>query len=88
MVVLSRTSILCDVITTGGKPTLLCEYVDGKGVVHPNSYAFAISDELVSSLRWDASKTGARSSELVRGLIASPDSTGDIVQTGTRTDVE
>jgi len=56
VIVLTRTSILCDVITAGGKPTLICEVVDGKGAVRPNSYSFGISDAVVSSLRWDAAK--------------------------------
>jgi len=56
VIVLSGTSILCDVIQAGGLPTLICEVANGKGVVHPNSYSFAISDALVSSLRWDAAK--------------------------------
>jgi hypothetical protein len=56
VIVLSGTSILCTVIKVGGKPTLICEYVDSKGVVHPNSYSFGISDAVVSSLRWDTAK--------------------------------
>jgi hypothetical protein len=56
VIVLSGTPVLCDVIKAGGLPTLVCESVDGKGVVRPNSYSFAISDSLVSSLRWDAAK--------------------------------
>ena len=56
VVVLGGTRILCDVIKTGGKPTMICEYVDGKGVVRPNSFSFGISDTLVSSLAWDAQK--------------------------------
>ena len=56
VVVLAGTPILCDVIKTSGKPTMLCESVDKKGVVRPNSYSFGISDTVVSSLEWDAHK--------------------------------
>jgi hypothetical protein len=53
VIVLEGTSVLCDVIKTGGKPTMICEYVNAKGAVRPNSYSFGISDAVVSSLRWD-----------------------------------
>jgi hypothetical protein len=56
VVAINGTSILCSMIKVSGVPTLLCEYVDGKGVVHPNSYSFGISDTVVSSLNWDATK--------------------------------
>ena len=53
IVVVSGTSILCDVFKVSGKPTMVCEYVDSKGVVRPNSYSFGIGDSVLSSLRWD-----------------------------------
>jgi hypothetical protein len=56
VIVLDGTSIVCDVIKASGVPTLICELVDSKGIVHPNSYSFAISDALVSSLRWDPAR--------------------------------
>jgi hypothetical protein len=54
IVTVSGTAILCDVFKVGGKPTMVCEYVDRKGVARPDSYAFGISDTVVSSLEWDA----------------------------------
>jgi hypothetical protein len=54
LVVVTGTSILCDVLTVSGKPTMLCEYVNKKGDARPNSYSFGISDTIVSSLEWDA----------------------------------
>ena len=56
MIVANGTSILCYVIKVSGKPTLICEYVNGKGVVRPNSYSFGISDAVLTSLKWDAAK--------------------------------
>ena len=56
VVAINGTPILCLMIKVGGVPTLLCEYVDGKGVVRPNSYSFGISDMVASSLHWDATK--------------------------------
>jgi hypothetical protein len=56
VVVLKGTSIMCDAIRVGGKPTLICDYVNAKGVVRANSYSFGISDAIVSSLKWDAAK--------------------------------
>jgi hypothetical protein len=56
VVAINGTPILCLMIKVGGVPTLLCEYVDGKGVVRPNSYSFGISDTVASSLHWDATK--------------------------------
>jgi hypothetical protein len=54
LVVVSGTSILCDVLTVSSKPTMVCEYVNKKGDARPNSYSFGISDSIVSSLQWDA----------------------------------
>jgi hypothetical protein len=54
IVTVAGTSILCDVIKVSGKPTIVCEYVNSKGVVRPNSYSFGIGDTVVSSLQWDA----------------------------------
>jgi hypothetical protein len=54
VIVVSGTSVLCQVITTDARPTVLCEYVNRRGAPRPNSYAFAISDAMVSSLEWDA----------------------------------
>ena len=56
VVAINGTTILCLMIKVSGLPTLLCESVDGKGAVRPNSYSFGISDSVVSSLRWDATK--------------------------------
>ena len=56
LIELPATSILCNVSLISGKPTIVCEYVDRKGVVRPNSYSFGIGDTLVTSLGWDSTR--------------------------------
>jgi hypothetical protein len=55
-VAIRGTSLLCDVIKVSGAPTLLCDYVDARGAIRANSFAFGISDDEVTSLRWDAAQ--------------------------------
>ena len=54
-VAIKGTSLLCDVIKVSGVATLLCDYVDSKGVTRANSFAFGLSDVEVTSLEWDPS---------------------------------
>lgn len=60
---LPGTSISCNVSSVGGKPTIICYYLDTRGVVRPHSYSFGISDTVVTALGWDA----VRHAHLIHG---------------------
>jgi hypothetical protein len=49
-------TILCTAAKVDGKPTVFCDRVDAKGRFAPGSYAFGISDIVVTALGWDAKR--------------------------------
>jgi hypothetical protein len=49
-------SISCQISSVGGKTTIICYYVDKKGVVKPGSYSFGMSDVVATALGWDAAR--------------------------------
>ena len=55
-IVLPGTSISCNASKVGGKPTIICYYLDKKGVVRAGSISFGISDTVVTSLGWDRTR--------------------------------
>ena len=50
------TSISCNASSVSGNPTILCYYVDKKGVVRPGSTSFGISDAVATAVGWDAAR--------------------------------
>ncbi len=55
------TALSCSASRVSGKATIICYYLDAKGVVRPHSYSFGISDSVVTALGWD----GARHAHLI-----------------------
>jgi hypothetical protein len=56
------TRISCSASAVRGTPTIFCDYVDKHGLARPSSYAFGISDTVVTVLGWD----GAGHAHLLR----------------------
>jgi len=48
------TSIACSAGLVSGKATIFCDYVTAGGGARPHSYAFGMSNTLLTSLGWDA----------------------------------
>jgi hypothetical protein len=47
-------TVFCSAANVQGKPTVFCDRVDKKGNFVHNSYAFGISDTVVTALMWDS----------------------------------
>ena len=50
-------AISCKISSLEGATTILCFYVDRQGGVRPRSFSFGMSDRIVTTLGWDASRT-------------------------------
>jgi hypothetical protein len=50
------TTIGCSVAKVSGKATVFCDKIDAKGNFVPGSYAFGMSDTIVTALGWNAKR--------------------------------
>jgi hypothetical protein len=68
-VIVGGEPMICAVITLDNKPTVLCSFFSRKDLTHPraNSYAFAINDLHVISVKWDAQQQSHILSEWPEG---------------------
>ena len=57
-IVLGGEPVICAVITLDNKATVLCSFFDRSDLTRPrpNTYAFAINNARVSSIKWDAQR--------------------------------
>jgi hypothetical protein len=49
-------AISCQISRLSGKTTILCYFVDKRGIVRPGSYSFGMSDVVTTTLGWDKSR--------------------------------
>jgi hypothetical protein len=49
-------AISCTINSLGGKPTVLCYYVDKHGLVRPGSYSFGMSGLVMTTLAWNKAR--------------------------------
>ena len=57
-VIVGGEPMICSIITLDNEPTVLCSFFSRKDLTHPrtDSYAFAINDAHVLSVKWDANQ--------------------------------
>ena len=57
-VIVGGEPMICSIITLDNEATVLCSFFSRKDLTHPraNSYAFAINDTHVLSVKWDAQR--------------------------------